>query len=287
MEEQHPCLGLCFFDNQLFYAVNEPDNPSKIAHIGCYDFNFDITETLLGNSEQHFRGIKQTIEQFREEFGIKHVRILSLPTQECWTSVPKIVYDDSDEREKHINILMSGTERKHVQPTWYSLSNQDYKFLLLRNNKQLDGLQSLAGHTSTTDLISDFEIGLRWIQHANPGGSFMTICCYNNCISISSFILGKLRSATYIPYDEIQDLPYLWLQRTKDLNWMDGLHEKIYVYGQHALDVIEILEPFWDDAGKVSKMDTLDKIQIEAEEQTYGFSLESAFPAIMLALNYN
>lgn len=287
MEEQHPCLGLCFFDNQLFYAVNEPDSPSQIARIGCYDFNFDITETLLGNSEQHFRGIKQTIDQFQEEFDIKHVRILSLPTQECWTSVPKIVYDDSDEREKHINILMSGTPRKHVQPTWYSLSNQDYKFLLLRNKQKLGGLQSLTAHTSTTDLISDFEIGLRWIQHANPGGSFMTICCYNNCISISSFILGKLRGATYIPYDDIQDLPYLWLQRTKDLNWMDGLHEQIYVYGQHALDVIDILEPFWDDAGKISKMDTLDKIQIEAEEQTYGFSLESAFPAIMLALDYN
>jgi len=287
MEEQHPSLGLCFFDNQLFYAVNDPTSPQKLARIGCYDFNFDITETLLGNSEQHFRGIKQTIDHFKEEYEIRHLRILSLPSQECWTSVPKIVYDDSDEREKHINILMSGVDRKNIQPTWYPLSNQDYKFLLLRNNKSFEGFQKLAGNTSTTDLISDFEIGLRWIQHANPGGSFMTICCYQNCISVASFILGKLRGATYITYDEVQDLPYLWLQHTQQLNWMGGLHEEIYVYGENAFQVIEILEPFWDDAGTITKMDTLDKIQIEADEQTYGFNLESAFPAIILALDYD
>ena len=115
----------------------------------------------------------------------------------------------------------------------------------------------------------------------------MTICCYQNCISIASFILGKLRGATYIPYDEVQDLPYLWLQHTQQLNWMGGLHEEIYVYGENAFQFIEILEPFWDDAGTITKMDTLEKIQIEADEQTYGFNLESAFPAIMLALSYN
>lgn len=287
MEEQHPSLGLCFFGKQLFYAVNDPEESRKLKRIGCYDFNFDITETLLGNSEQHFRGIKQTIEQFKEEYDIRHLRILSLPTQECWTSVPKIVYDDPDEREKHINILMSDIDRKNIQPTWYPLSNQDYKFLLLRNNESFEGLRQLAGNTSTTDLISDFELGLRWVQHANPGGSFMSICCYNNCITIGSFILGKLRGATYITYDEVQDLPYLWLQHTQQLNWMGGLHEEIYVYGKNAYQVIEILQPFWDDTGNITKMDTLEKIQIKADEQTYGFNLESAFPAIMLALNYD
>lgn len=287
MEEQHPNLGLCFFGNKLFYAVNDPEKPSKLAHIGCYDFNVDITETLLGQSGQHFRGIQQTINQFKAEYDIRHLRILSLPTRECWTSVPKIVYDDSDEREKHINILMSGVDRKNIHPTWYTLSNQDYKFLLLRNDESLQGLQELASNASTTDLISDFEIGLRWVQHAKPGGSFMTICCYQNCISIASFILGKLRGATYIPFDDMQDLPYLWLQHTQQVGWMDGLHENIYVYGKHAFQIIEILQPFWDDAGNITKMDTLEKIQVKAEEKTYGFNLESAFPAMMLALNYD
>lgn len=286
MSESHPSLGLCFFGNQLFYAVNDLSEQNKLARIGCFDFNFDVTETLLGNSEQHFRGIQETVRQVKEEYNIQHLRILSFPTQECWTAVPKIVYDDSDEREKHINILMSGIDRKNIHPTWYDLSNQDYKFLLLRNDDSFQGLQKLVSDTSTTDLISDFEIGSRWIQHASPGGSFMTICCFHNCISVSSFILGKLRGATYISYDEIQDLPYLWLQHSQQLSWMKGLHEKVYVYGMEAFRVIEILQPFWDDAGTVTKMDSLDKIQIDADEKTYGFNLENAFPAIMLALNY-
>ena len=287
MGHQHPSLGLCFFENQLFYAVNDSSDPDKLERIGCFDFNFDVTETLLGNSEQHFRGIQQTVSKLKQEYDIQRLRMLSFPTQECWTSVPKIVYDNADEREKHIGILMSGVDRKHIHPTWYTLSNQDYKLLLLRNEQSLSGLQKLASTASTADMISDFEIGSRWVQHANPGGSFMTICCFQNCISISSFILGKLRGATYIPYDEIEDLPYLWLQHSKQLNWMQGLHEKIYVYGKEAFRTIEILQPFWDEAGSITKMDSLAKMQVEADEQTYGFELENAFPAMMLALDYD
>lgn len=287
MEDQYPSLGLCFFGNRLFYAVNDPSEPNELAHIGSYDFNIDVTETLLGNSKQHFRGISQTVRQLKSEYDIQRLRVLSFPTQECWTTVPKIVYDDSDEREKHINILMSGVDRKHIHPTWYNLSNQSYKFLLLRNDEAMQEMQQLASEASTTDLISDFEIGSRWIQHANPGGSFMTVCCFPNCISVSSFILGKLRGATYIPYDEIQDLPYLWLQYTQELKWMQGLHEEIYVYGSDAYRVIGILKPFWDEAGTITKMDSLEKMQVEAEEQTYGFNLEHAFPAMMLALDYS
>jgi hypothetical protein len=286
MGQEHPNLGLCFFGNQLFYAVNDPGKPNKIARTGCFDFNFDVTETLLGNSEQHFRGIQQTVRQLKKEYEIQHLRILSFPTQECWTAVPKIVYDNADEREKHISILMSGIDRKNIHPTWYNLSNQDYKFLLLRNEQAFAGLQKLTTNTSTTDLISDFEIGSRWVQHANPGGSFMNVCCFQNCISVSSFILGKLRGATYISYDEIQDLPYLWLQHSKQLSWLKGLHEQIYVYGEKAYNVIDILQPFWDETGDITKMDTLQKIQVEADEQTYGFNLENAFPAMMLALDY-
>lgn len=286
MTQQHTNLGLCFFGNQLFYAVSQAGSPKKVTCIGSFDFNVDITEALF-NSEQHFRGINQTVRQLKVEYDIQHLRILSFPALECWTTVPKIVYDNADEREKYISILMSGVDRKKIHPTWYNLSNQDYKFLLLRNQASLQELQNLASDASTTDLISDFEIGSRWVEHANPGGSFMTICCFHNCISIASFILGKLRGATYIGFDEMQDLPYLWLQHTQELSWMKGLHEEIYVYGMKAYRLIEILQPFWDEAGTVTKMDTLSKIQIEAEEQTYGFNLEQAFPAIMLALNYD
>lgn len=286
MEHQHPSLGLCLFGNQLFYAVNLPDDSRTLARIGSYDFNIDATEMLLDTSNKHFRGIKQTVNQLKKEYNIRHLRIHSHPTQECWTTVPKIVYDNADERERHINILMKGTDRSSIHPTWYTLSNQEYKFLLLRNEEYQQGLHALASDTATTDLISDFEIGSRWIQHANPGGSFMTVSCFQNCISIASFILGKMRGATYLTFDDIHDLPYFWLQHTQELAWMNGLHEQIYVYGAQAFRIIDILESFWDDAGTITKMDTLDKMQVQAEETTYGFNLEKAFPAMMLAMDY-
>lgn len=283
MTKEHPNLGLCFFGNQLFYAVNQSDSPHKIVRIGSFDFNIAVADMLF-DSEQHIQGIAQTVHQLKQEYDIHHLRILSFPDRECWTTVPKIAYDNADEREKHINILMSGVNRNQIHPTWYNLSNQDFRFLLLRNESSLQKMQSFASDASTTDLISEFEIGSRWVQHAHPGGSFLTVCCFHNCISVASFILGKLRGATYITFDDMDDLPYLWLQRTKELNWMKGLHEEIYVYGMKAYRLIEILEPFWDDAGTVTKMDTLDKMKVEADEQTYGFNLEQAFPAIMLAL---
>jgi hypothetical protein len=284
MDQLKPSLGLCFFENQLFYAVNDIYDTKKLAHIGSIDFNFDVTHAILHGNEEHFPGIRKTVQQLKEQFDINHIRVLSFPSKECWTILPKLVYDNSDERDAHISIMMKGIDRKQIQPTWYSLSNQDYKFLLLRNTDALQGLQKLSPNASTIDLISEFEIGERWIRHCNPGGSFMTVCCFNNCISVASYILGKLRGATYLTFDDPEDLPYLWLQHTKELSWMKGLHEEIHVYGSRAYRIIDILKPFWDEAGKIVKMDSLNKIKVEAEEETYSFNLELAYPAIMLAL---
>lgn len=284
MGETNPNLGLCFFENQLFYAVNEPEHPKKLARIGSVDFNFDITNAILTGDPDHFPGIRQTVSRIKEQYGIHHIYVLSFPTEECWTTLPKLVYDNADEREAHINILMSGVDRNKVQPTWHNLSNQDYKFLQIRNRETLHGLEKLTSSASTTDFVSEFEIGEQWIEHSGAGGSFMTVCCFKNCISVGSFILGKLRGATYIPFDDMEDLPYLWLQQSRELAWMQGLHEEIHVYGSPAYRIIEILEPFWDDAGNVIKMDSLEKMQVDADETTYGFSLELAYPAIMLAL---
>lgn len=284
MDQLKPSLGLCFFENQLFYAVNDIYDTKKLARIGSVDFNFDVTWAILSGDSEHFPGIRKTVLKLKEQFSINHIRVLSFPSKECWTILPKLVYDSSDEREAHISIIMKGVERKQIQPTWYTLSNQDYKFLLLRNTEALKGLEKLTPEASTIDLISEFELGERWIRHCNPGGSFMTICCFDNCISVSSYILGKLRGATYLTYDDPEDLPYLWMQHTKELSWMQGLHEEIHVYGSQAYRIIDILQPFWDDAGSIIKMDTLDKIKVEAEEETYGFNLELAYPAVMLAL---
>lgn len=286
MITSNPSLGLCFFDNQLFYAVNKPEKKGSLARIGSVDFNFDVPRAILRRDENHFRGINNTVHQLKEEFGISHIRVLSFPSLECWTTLPKIVYDEPDEREDHINILMQGIERNQIEPTWHGLSNQDFKFLLLRNQERLKGLQKLASNVSTTDLISDFEIGERWIRHSGDKGSFLTVGCFHDSISVSSFILGNLRGATYLTFDQPEDLPYLWLQNANQLNWMKGLHEQIYVYGINAYRIIEILQPFWEDeAADVIKMDSLEKMRVEADEATYSFNLESAFPAVLLALD--
>lgn len=285
MDEFNPNLGLCFFENQLFYAVNDVYDSRKLSRIGSVDFNFDVTYAILSGDEDHFPGIRQTIADLKEQYKINHIRILSYPSKECWTTLPKMVYDNPDERDAHINIIMNGLDRKQIHPTWFSLSNQDFKFLLLRNEEAMQGLRKIAPNASTIDLVSEFELGDRWIRHCKPGGSFMTVCCFANCISVSSYILGKLRGATYITFEDPEDLPYLWLQRTQELNWMQGLHEEIHVYGSRAYMIIDILQPFWDDAGLTMKMDTLDKIKVEAEEETYGFNLELAYPAILLSLN--
>lgn len=284
MEHDHPGLGLCFFGNQLFYAVNTPGSAGRLDHIGCVDFNFDVPHALLSGEERHFPGIRRAVRQLRESYSIREIRMLSFPTRECWSIFPKVVYDKADEREAHVSILMSGIDRSRIQPTWYNLSNPDYKLLLLRDTGSLGGLRKIAPEAPTVDLCSEFEIGRRWISHADPGGSFMTVCCFEGCLSVSSFILGKLRGATFIEFDDIDDLPYLWLHHARQLGWMEGLHDRVYVYGRRAHRFIDVLQPFWDDAGTVEKMNSLEAIQIEAGEATYGFDLGMAFPAILLAL---
>lgn len=285
MGQQSPGLGICFFGNQLFYAVHTPGNAGKLSHIGCVDFNFDVPDALLTGDSTHFPGIRQAVEQLRESFSVRHVRILSFPDRECWSILPKIVYDNADEREAHLAILMHGKERSDIEPTWHPLSNAQFKLLLLRDRSALGGLAKIAPDVSTVDLISEFEIGSRWIAHADPGGSFLTVCCFRDCISVSSYLLGSLRGTTWIPREDADDLPYLWLHRARELNWMQGIHDHVYVYGFNTHPVIDTLLPFWDESGPVEKMDTVEKIRIEADETTYGFALEKAFPAILLALS--
>lgn len=284
MNPSGPSLGLCFYGNQLFYAVKKPDQPGSLARIGSVDFNFNVTSTIYSGNSGHFSGLEKTVRHLKEQYEIDHIRILSFPDRECWTVLPRLVYDEPDERESYIDILMKGSKRSEIEATWYDISNSSYKFLLLRNRTSVPGLQKLAALFSTADLISDFEIGQHWIQHTNTKGSFMTIGCYDRCISVSSYLLGKLRGAVHINFDDYVDLPYLWLQYSKHLQWMQGLHEQIYLYGIQAYRVMEVLEPFWDDASRIIKMDTLGKMQVGASEKTYSFGLELAFPAIMLSM---
>lgn len=285
MPNDNACLGLCFFDHQLFYAVHDTQKQSFLNRIGAVDFNFDVAQAILSKEQNQLPGLRSAVNDLQERFKVKHIRVLLYPTMECWTALPKRVYDNAEERESHINILMNGLSRKQIHPSWHALSNESFKLLQLRTESTLKGFQSLTANIASVDYVSTFEIGGNWIKHARPGGSFLTVSCFRNCISVSSFILGKLRGTTYIEFEDPEDLPYLWLQQAHELQWMQGLHEQIQVYGRQAYHIIEILQPFWDEAGTVTKMDSLEKMKLTADEDTYGFDLELAYPAIMLALN--
>ena len=284
MPHDSACLGLSFFGHQLFYATSKRGQDAALNRIGAVDFNFDVPRAILTAQTEHMQSLGSALDDLKDRFNINQLRILLYPTMECWSILPKLVYDDAEEREAHIGILLNGTDRKHIHPAWHTLSKDNFKLLKLRTDDRLRGIKTLTNGTAQTELISAFEVGENWITHARPGGSFMTVGCFHNAISVCSFILGNLRGATYITFDDPEDLPYLWLQQAQALPWMHGLHEQVQVYGSDAWKIIEILQPFWDDAGSVSKMDTLQKMQVTAREQTYGFNLELAYPAIMLAL---
>jgi hypothetical protein len=284
MPEDNTCLGLCFFNNQLFYAVGSSEDEAYLRHIGAVNFNFNLAQALFSDETEKIEGLRSSVRDLIDRFDVHDLSILLHPRSECWATLPKRVYDDADEREAYINILMNGMKRKHIHSAWHSLSNQNYRLLRLRTDHAMRGLERLTVGMGSIGFSSAFEVGESWIGHARPGGSFLTIGRFNNCISISSYMLGKLRGATYLMFDDLEDLPYLWLRSAEDLTWLQGLHEQIQVYGYQAHSIIEVLQSFWDDEGAVVKMDTLEKMQVRAEETTYGFDLALAYPAIMLAL---
>lgn len=284
MPEDKACLGLCFFDHQLFYGVSSSENEAYLRHIGAVNFNYNLAQALFSNETAKIEGLRSSVHDLIKRFEVHNVSILLHPRWECWATLPKRVYDDAGEREAYISILMNGMERKNIHPAWQPLSNQNYKLLCLRTAHAMRGLETLTAGMGNIGFSSAFEVGKSWIEHARPGGSFLTIGQFNNCIAVSSYMLGKLRGATYITFDDLEDLPYLWLQSTKDLTWMQGLHEQIQVYGYEVNSIVEVLQSFWDDESAITRMDTLDKIQVHADETTYGFDLALAYPAIMLAL---
>src|SRR5680860_24308 len=146
MPEKNACLGLCFFDKQLFYAVSNPAEPACLKHIGAVNFNFDVDHAILSAKEDQLAGLRNTVIDFKKRFDVHHVRVLVPPSAECWTMLPKLVYDDAQEREAHITMLMNGLPRKQIYPAWHRLSNAGFKLLQLRTDTTLQGIQSFTGH---------------------------------------------------------------------------------------------------------------------------------------------
>lgn len=285
MAEGGVCLGICYADNQLFYAVNNPEENGSLRHIGCFDFNFDVKNAIVSGDGNSFSGIQSSLNKLKETYSCETVRILSPAVEECWSIFPRAVYESPDEREAHLSLLMSGVDRSNLQSTWYEISNNEYKLLTVRNSDTMQGFQSLLGSFRSAEYVSEFELGSEWQSHTNVNGSFLMVHCQRDYLSVASFILGKLRGGTVIRFENRTDLPYLWSLYSSKHQWMSGIHEQVYVFGQFARETSEILTPFWDDTGEVLLMNTLEQIRAAAPEETYGFRLESAFPAVMLSLN--
>ena len=286
MSEITSNLGVCFFADRLFYAINDPQNSRHLFHIGSYDFNFDVNEVITSRNPDYFPHIQKTIDQLLDEFEVKSFRALTHPADECWTILPKVVFDNADEREDHLSILMKGIDREDIEPTWHALSKQEFKFLCLRRRAVMQGFDDLTSKIAITEFASDFEIAQKWSQLAKPGGSFMMLGCHKNVLTISSYLLDKFRAATFFQFDQPADIAYHWLQNAGHSSWMKGLHENIYLFGHHTHEAEQNLRSFLDPGSQITHLNSLEVMGVHADEQTYGFDLAAAFPAILLSLDF-
>jgi hypothetical protein len=286
MGQPEGLLGLCISGNKLYYALSENDRSSRLKHIGSMELAVDLPSAIRSGDTGKLEGLGKVIKRLHSQFGPVHVRMLTLTDLECWVTFPKLVYDDADEREAHMESLTKGQRRETVEPYWYNLSNRDYRFLVIRNRKVMALYDKLLAPFSSVEYCSDFEIGSQWQSHTRHKGSFMTLCMNDRCLSAASFLLGKLRSATFIPFSSTDELPYFWLQYSSNLKWMKGLHEDVLVSGTNTQALINLLSPYLDPSSVMLRMDNLETMNVKAEEKTYGFSLEEAYPAIILSLGY-
>ena len=278
-------LGVCFYNDRLYYAINDPAAENRLERIGALSFNFELHSVISEPESSHYDNVKSAFDELISDYAIGSARILTDALSECWSILPKMVYDNSDEREDHIGVLMQGIERENIEVTWHRLSNADYRLLSLRRRNVVEAYQQLSSEIPTTECVSDFELGDKWEGLHKKGGSYLLIGCLNNGISITSYLLGKLRASTYITYDDVYDLPYHWLQRSAHLSWLKGIHEDVYVFGHQAYFVVEALQGFWDKSSRLQEIKDLKVIGVEADEETYGFELGCAFPAIVMALD--
>ncbi len=285
MPEPDARLGVAFDANKLLYAVSASARPAFLERIGQIEFPFDLVESLSKRDPDTFPGLCDTIGNLIRDEDVAEVRLAYPPQLECWSILPKSVYDQQDEREAHLGILMDGIPLRRISTLWHTISNRDFKLLCVRKKQHLESFSFLVNGPVNGNLQSDFQIGERWMQKSHYHGSFLTVYSTANVLSISSFLLGKLRAATYISFEEISDLSYLWLQQASHLQWMSGMHEQILVYGSMAVEVVKELQPYWDNASETIVMDTLDKIGLGSQEKTFSFSLESAFPAALLSVH--
>lgn len=280
-------LGIYITSKALYYAVSAKESESTgfLYKIGAFDFNFQMSTVFNDRLPDSVENLSRVIQNICSKYAIDSIRCLVQPGHECWSSLPKMVKDKEDERETHIKILSSGKDRSQLQLYWFDISKPRFKFLVIRDRYVMNTYQNITEAGTETDFVSEFEMGSLWSKHASIKGSFLTVSCTNSVLSIASFVLGKLRAATYIPFSNIWDLPYLWKLYSNHLPWLTGFHEQIYLYGEASEIVLNNIKPYLDQSAEIITMDSLKKCGIRSEEQTFGFDLELAFPAMLLSLD--
>ncbi len=284
MSEGDHILGICFSGNALYYALRHVQSGSALRYIGKADFSFSVEEAFAAADEALCSNINTTIQRLAETWSVNTVRIVSFPRFECWTSLPKLAYDNSSEREAHLSLLARGRQRNLLETTWFETSNRDFRFLSIREHTMVEMLNACTRSISNTEYCADFEVGLEWMRHSGSKGSFLSVGCSDNTVTVSSFLLGKLRAATRLNYRHPDDLAYSWRQNEAHLSWMKGYHEDILMYGSNCSNILNRLQPMWDESAVVRRINSLDDMQVTADEHTYSFPLEQAFPAVMMAL---
>ncbi len=282
--QESSTLGLCFSSKQLYYCIKNSKTPNRVDHIGCFDFSFNIGKSIRTQDPETFPSVYGLLGRLKKEYGVKKIRVATVPDHECWTSLPKLVFDTPDEREAHLSIIMKGIPRSEQSISWIDLSNREYKFACIRKRGIVRSYERLSEHVHEAEYISSFELGELWLHHHNDKGSFMMIHSIPGLISISAYLLGKLRGATNIAYDDAEDLPYLWLYYANNLKWLNGMYENVYMFGANVENLIQIIRSNLDQSAHIHRFETLTDIGVTADEQTYGFNLEAAFPAILLSL---
>ncbi len=284
MTDGEHILGLCFSENALFYALKENRPGSGFSYIGKADFTFSVCDAFAQNSDSQSRQVNKVIRRIAGQYKVDTARVVTFPHFECWTMLPKLAYDISAEREAHLRFLAFDIERSEIETTWFETSNRDFRLLTIRDRNMVKQLNTCLDSIPNIEFCTDFEVGEAWMRHVDAEGSFMAIGCNNGTVTVSSYMLGKLRAATFLRYRESNDIPFLWKQNERYLKWMKGYHDSILVYGADSNEVVNRLSSFWDESTSVVRILSLENIEIDAEESTFSFPLERAFPAIMMAL---
>lgn len=278
-------LGLNFAGRDLLYAVSAGGKVTSLVHIGRIALNVDAGHALARPGSDALRVLLAAVRDLVAKHGISRIRLVLPAEEETWATVPKLVYDHADEREAYLDTLFHGSPRQDRVTTWHELSNRDYKLLSVRSKAGLAAYREIGELASEYDLCSEFESGLRWNATQASPGSVLMIGCHRNVLSVCSYTLGQMRAATWFRFEDPTDVRYLWPHTAASAKWMSGVYDRILLHGSNAWQYGDLLRAFHEPEIPFKRLDSLHHIGVSADEQTYGFGLDSAFQAIMMAID--